>query len=101
MCIQDGLLLKSKKDGLLFIWSVVPSFWFAISVAASQEKPILALRKWKTHFLWDEMKISLHDVHRHPKGHAHVRYDLVSTNDVMIRTKPSSFDLKAMQPRTW
>jgi hypothetical protein len=46
-------------DGLLFMWGVVPNFPFAVSVVASQEKPILALQKWKTHFSWDKTKISL------------------------------------------
>jgi hypothetical protein len=79
----------------------VPSFLFAVSVAASQKYPILALRKWKTHFSWDKMKIGLRGVPRHAKGRARVRYVLVSTNYAMIKAKPSSFDLKAMQPRTW
>jgi hypothetical protein len=47
------------------------------------------------------MKIGLSGVPRHPKGHAHVRYGLVLTNYDMIRAKPSSFDIKAMQPRMW
>jgi hypothetical protein len=47
------------------------------------------------------MKIGLRGVPRHPKVHAHVQYGLVLTNYAMIRAKPSSFDLKAMQPRTW
>jgi hypothetical protein len=47
------------------------------------------------------MKNALCGVPRHPKGHEHVQYGLISTNYVMIRAKPSSFDLKAMQPRTW
>jgi hypothetical protein len=46
------------------------------------------------------MKISLSGVPRHSKGHTHIRYGLVSTNYVMIRAKPSSFDLKVMQPQT-
>jgi hypothetical protein len=54
------------------MWGVVPSFPFAVLVAASQEKLSLVLQKWKTHFLWDEMEISLHGVPRHPKVHAHV-----------------------------
>jgi hypothetical protein len=59
--------------GLLFMWGVVPSFPFAVSMAGSQN-PILALQKWKTHFSWDEMKIGLRGVPRHPKGH--VRSDM-------------------------
>jgi hypothetical protein len=46
-------------------------------------------------------KIGPRGVPRDPKGDVRVRYGLVSTNYVMIRAKPSSFDLKAMQPRTW
>jgi hypothetical protein len=65
------------------------------------KNPISALQKWKTHFSWDEMKIGLRGVPSHPKGHTHVRYGLVSTNYAMIRTKPSSFNLKALQPQTW
>jgi hypothetical protein len=48
----------------------------------------------------DETKIGLHGIPRHPKGHARIRYGLVPTNNAMIRTEPSSFDLKAIQPRT-
>jgi hypothetical protein len=55
---------------------------------------ISALRKWKTHFPWDEMKIALCGVPRRPRGHTFVQYGLVSTNYAMIRAKPSSFDLK-------
>jgi hypothetical protein len=69
------------------MWGVVPSFSFAVLVAASQKNSILALQKWKTHFLWDEMKIGLRGVPRHPKVHMHVRYGLVSTNYAMIRAK--------------
>jgi hypothetical protein len=65
------------------------------------KNPISALRKWKTHFSWEEMKIGLRGIPRHPKGHACVRYGLVLTNYDMIRAKSSSFDLKAMQPRMW
>jgi hypothetical protein len=88
-------------DGILFMWGVVPIFPFAVLIAASQEKSSSTLRKWKTHFSWDETKISLCGVPRHPKVYVHVRYGLISTNYAMIRVKPSSFDLKAMQPRTW
>jgi hypothetical protein len=49
-----------------------------------------ALQKWKTHFSWDETKINLRGIPRHPKVHVIVRYGLVSTNYAMIRTKPSS-----------
>jgi hypothetical protein len=65
----------------------VPSFSFAVLVAASQKSPILALWKWKTHFLWDKIKIGLRGVPRHPKVHMHVRYGLVSINYAMIRAK--------------
>jgi hypothetical protein len=54
------------------MWGVVPSFPFVISVAAAQKTLILAFQKWKTHFSWDETKISLRDVPRHPKGHVRV-----------------------------
>jgi hypothetical protein len=87
--------------GLLFMWGVVPIFRFAVLVAASQENHISALQKWKKHLSWDETKIGLRGVPRHPKGHTRVRYGLVPTNQAMIRADPSSFDLKVMQPRTW
>jgi hypothetical protein len=65
------------------------------------KRPDLALQKCKTHFSWDETKIALRGIPRYLKGHARVQYSLVSTNYAMIRVKPSSFDLKTMQPRTW
>jgi hypothetical protein len=83
------------------MWGVVPSISFAISVAFSQKNSILALWKWKTHFSLDKTKIGLHGVSLHPTGHARVRYDLVSANYAMIRTKSSWFNLKVMQPQTW
>jgi hypothetical protein len=46
-------------------------------------------------------KIGVRGVPRHPKGHACVRYGHVPINYAIIRDKHSSFDLKAMQPRTW
>jgi hypothetical protein len=52
----------------------------------------------KKHFLWDETKIGLHGVPRHPKGHAHVRYGLVLTKYVMLMAESSSFHLEVMQP---
>jgi hypothetical protein len=55
---------------LLFMWGVVLSIPFSISVAVSQKKSILALRNWKTQFSLDETKIGLHGVPLHPKGHA-------------------------------
>jgi hypothetical protein len=76
------------------MWGLVINFPFAVSVAASQENTILALQKWKMHFLWDERKISHRGIPRHPKGHARVPYGLVSTNYFMIRAKANSFDLK-------
>jgi hypothetical protein len=82
------------------MWGVFPSFSFRVSIAASQKNPILALQKWKRHFSWDETKIGLHGVPRHPKGHTHVRYGLVSTNYAMVMAKSSSFHLEVMQPRT-
>jgi hypothetical protein len=41
------------------MWGVVPIFQFRFLVAASQKNPILALRRWKKHFVWDETKIGL------------------------------------------
>jgi hypothetical protein len=83
------------------MWGVVSSFPFAVSVVASQKNSISTLRKWKMHFSWDETKIGPRGVPRDPKGDVRVRYGLVSKNYAMIRAKPRSFDLKAMQPRTW
>jgi hypothetical protein len=57
--------------------------------------------KMENTLLWDKTKISLRGIPCHPKDHARVRYGLVLTNYDMIRAKPSSFDLKVMQPRTW
>jgi hypothetical protein len=65
------------------------------------KNPISALRKWKKHFSWDEMKIGLWGIPLHPKVHAHVWYGLIPTNYAMIKAEPSSFDLKIMLPRTW
>jgi hypothetical protein len=79
---------------------VVPSFLFAISVDASQKSPILALKKLKMHFSCDKTKIGVCEVPRHQKGHTRVRYGPVLTNYAMIRAKPSSFNLKVMQPQT-
>jgi hypothetical protein len=79
------------------MWDILPRFRFAVLVAASQKNLILALQKWKKHFSWDEAKISLRVIPRHPKGHGRVRYDLIPINYTMIRTEPSSFDIKAMQ----
>jgi hypothetical protein len=79
---------------------VVPKFRFRVLIAASQKNPISALQKWKKHFSWDEMKIGLHGVPRHPKGHARVRYGLVSTNYAMVMAKSSSFYLEVTQPLT-
>jgi hypothetical protein len=63
----EGLCDKKRDDMcipgiLLFMWGVVPSFLFDSLVAASQKNPISALRKWKIHFLLDEMKIGLRGV---------------------------------------
>jgi hypothetical protein len=41
-----------------FTWGVMSSFWFRVSVVASQKNSILALRKWKRHFSWDETKLA-------------------------------------------
>jgi hypothetical protein len=83
------------------MWGVVPSFLFAVSVAASQKKPDFGTPKMENAFSLDETKISLYDVPCHPKGHTRVRFGLGPINYAMIRAKCSSFDLKAMQPRMW
>jgi hypothetical protein len=62
---------------LLFMWGVVTSFQFCVSVVASQRNPVLALRKWKMHLSWDETKIGLRGVPRHTKGHACVQYGII------------------------
>jgi hypothetical protein len=59
------------------------------------KNPISALKKWKTHFSWDETKIGLCGIPRHPKDHVRVLYGLISTIYAMIRAKPRLFDLKA------
>jgi hypothetical protein len=82
------------------MWGVFSSFRFRVSIAASQKNIILTLRKWKKHFSWDETLIGLRGVPHHPKGHACVRYDLVSTNYDMVMAESSSFHLEVMQPRT-
>jgi hypothetical protein len=64
------------------MWVLFLSFQFPISVAASQKTLILALQKWKRHFLWDETKIGLCGVPRHPKGHTHVS-DMASFTQTM------------------
>jgi hypothetical protein len=46
--------------GLLFMWGVVPNFWFCVSIATSQKNLVSVLRKWKKHFSWDETKCMLH-----------------------------------------
>jgi hypothetical protein len=84
--------------GLLFMWSVVPSFRFFISVGASQKTRFWHSENGKKHFSWDKMNIGLCGVPRHPKGHVRIRYGLILINYAMIRDEPSSFDLKAMQP---
>jgi hypothetical protein len=65
---------KTRADmripsGLLFMWGVFPTFRFRVSVATSQKNPISALQKWKKHFSWDQTKIGLRGIPRHPKGH--------------------------------
>jgi hypothetical protein len=54
----------------------------------------------KKHFSWEELKIGLRGIPCHPNAHERVRYGLILTNYAMIGAKPSSFDLKVMQPRT-
>jgi hypothetical protein len=82
------------------MWGVLSSFRFRVSVAASQKNSISALWKYKKHFSWEERKIGLCGIPCHPNGHARVQYDLIPTNYAM-KAKPSSFDQKVMQPRTW
>jgi hypothetical protein len=100
-CATKWELICVSPGCLLFMWGVFPSFRYRISVAASQKNPISALWKWKKHFLWDEMKISLCGIPLHPKGHTRVRYGLVPTNYAMLMAESSSFNLEVMQPRTW
>jgi hypothetical protein len=65
------------------------------------KKPDFGTLKMEKAFLWDEKKIGLHGIPRHPKGHARVRYGLVPTNYAMVMAESSSFHLKVMQPQTW
>jgi hypothetical protein len=63
-CTSEGFCNETTADmhilgGLLFMWDVVPSFRFRVSVAASQKNPVSTLRKWKKHFSWDETKCML------------------------------------------
>jgi hypothetical protein len=60
------------RGGMLFMWGVVPSFQFVVSVAVSQKNLILALQKCKKHFSWAKTKIILCGVPRHPKGHTRI-----------------------------
>jgi hypothetical protein len=48
---------------------------------------------------WDETKIGLRGVPRHPKGHARVRYGIFFDKLCHDQAEPSSFDLKLMQPQ--
>jgi hypothetical protein len=77
------------------MWSVVPSFRFHVSVAASRKKFDFSPSKTEKALFVEETKIGLGGVPLHPKGHNRVRYSLVSTNYAMIMAEPSSFDLKA------
>jgi hypothetical protein len=83
------------------MWGVVPSFLFVVSVAASQKKPDFGTSKMEKTLFMGRKEISLCGITHHPKGHVRVQYGLVSTNYALIRAKPSSFNLKAMQPRTF
>jgi hypothetical protein len=65
------------------------------------KKPYFGTWKWKKHFLWDKKKIGLCGIPLHPKGHARVRYGLISTNYATIMAESSLFNLEVMQPRTW
>jgi hypothetical protein len=85
--------------GLLFIWVVVPSFRFRVSIAASQTKPDFGTLKMEKAPFVGRKKIGFHGVPRHPKDHALVRYGLVPTNYAIIRAEPSPFELKVVQPR--
>jgi hypothetical protein len=58
-----GLRVETRVDmrisvGLLFMCDVLPAFQNAVYVAALQKYLILALQKWKIHFLWEKPKKS-------------------------------------------
>jgi hypothetical protein len=72
---------------LLFLWGVVPSFSFAVLVAASQ-KPDFGIPKMEKTLFVGQKKIGLRGFPRHPKGHARVQYGTVPTNYAMIRADP-------------
>jgi hypothetical protein len=87
-------------------WSTIyvecfSSFCFRVSIAALQKKNDFAFRKWKRHFSWNETKIGLRGIPRHPKGHTRVWYVLVSTYYAMVIAESCSFHIEVMQPRTW
>jgi hypothetical protein len=52
---------------------------------------ISALQKWKTHFYWEEMKIGLHGVPRHPK--ATRVSDMASFRQTIQRSGPNQAHL--------
>jgi hypothetical protein len=83
------------------MWGVVPRFRFLFSVAASQKKPDFGTPEMEKAFCVGRNENRSPCVPRHTKGHTRVRYGHSLTNYAMIRAKPSSFDLKAMQPRMW
>jgi hypothetical protein len=86
---------------LLFMWGVFPSFWFRVSVGASQKTLFQNSKNGKRHFSWDKTKIGICGVPRHPKGHVCVLYGPVLTNYAMLMAESWSFNLKVMQTRTW
>jgi hypothetical protein len=88
-------------DSLLFMWGVLPSFRFRVSVAASQKKPDFGTLKIEKALFVGGNKNWSRGIPCHPNGHARVWYSLIPTNYAMIGDKPSSFDLKVMLPRTW
>jgi hypothetical protein len=57
---------------ILFMWGVVPSFRFAVFVAASQKIRFRQFEKIKKHFSWDKTKIGFRSVPRYLKGHKRV-----------------------------
>jgi hypothetical protein len=55
--------------GLLFMWGIFCGFRFHVLVAASQKNRFQHSENGKKNFLWDKMKIGLHVIPCHPKGH--------------------------------
>jgi hypothetical protein len=86
--------------GLLFMWGVVPSFSFAVLVAASQ-KPDFGTPKMETALFMGRNE------NRYPWRSSPSQGPRASPiwprSDKLChdQAKPCSFDLKAMQPWTW